>query len=100
MIPNLIITIEIQQKLKEKHNVNPIEVHEAFMNKEGPYLEDTRENHLTDPPTEWFVAQTDRGRLLKVIFVFKDGNIFLKSAYDANEPTLHTYEIRSKQDRK
>jgi len=37
-----------------------------------------------------------RGRLLKVIFVFKNGNLYLKSAYEANEKTLHIYTTRCK----
>lgn len=95
MLNNLVITPDNLEKLHRKHNVKPLEVHECFLNIDGPYLKDTREEHATDPPTEWFVAQTDRGRFLKVIFVFKDGNIYLKSAYDANERTLHIYKTRS-----
>lgn len=92
------IAADIRAKLADdQHHVKEGEVHEAFMNREGPYLEDDREEHRTDPPTEWFLSYTDRGRLLKVIFVFQDGNIFLKSAYDANEKTIHIYTERSKQ---
>lgn len=91
MLKNLIVTPDIRDKLLLKHQVKEGEVHECFFNRIGPYLLDTNEDHHTDPPTEWFLAETDRGRLLKVIFVFKDGNIYLKSAYDANQASIHIY---------
>lgn len=97
MIKNLIVAPDIREKLIDRHQVKEGEVHECFFNREGPYLEDTEEEHHTDPVTEWFVAPTDRGRLLKVIFVFRDGNLFLKSAYEANAKTIHIYTERSKE---
>ncbi|PKO60793.1 MAG: ADP-ribosyl-(dinitrogen reductase) hydrolase [Betaproteobacteria bacterium HGW-Betaproteobacteria-18] len=96
MIKNLIIAPDIRDKLDDKHHVKEGEVHECFMNHDGPYLEDTQEDHRTEPPTEWFIATTDRGRLLKVIFVCRDGNIYLKSAFDANIKTQHIYSQLSK----
>lgn len=91
MIKNLVIPPDIRDKLENKHQVKEGEVHECFFNVAGPYLEDTSEDNQTDPPTEWFLAETDRGRLLKVVFVFRDGNIYLKSAFDANEKSQHIY---------
>lgn len=99
MLKNLIIAPDIRDKLLDKHQVKEGEVHECFFNKDGPYVEDTEEDHRTDPPTEWFLAQTDRGRLLKIVFVFRDGNLFLKSAFDANPKAIHIYsEVRKKQE--
>jgi uncharacterized DUF497 family protein len=96
---SIVITPEIREKLLKRHNVKEGEVEECFFNNEGVYLEDTEEEHITDPPTEWFVSPTDRGRLLKIIFVFRDGNIFLKSAYDANQKTISIYnELCKKQE--
>lgn len=97
MIKNLVIAPDIREKLDIKHRVKEGEVHECFFNKEGPYLEDTEEDHKTDPMTEWFIAPTDRGRLLKIMFVFRNGNLFLKSAYDANEKSQNIYTARSKE---
>lgn len=60
---------------------------QCFANWDTSYapMIDDREEHATDPPTRWFVAETDRGRRLKVIFVwYEDGRIHLKSAYEAN----------------
>lgn len=71
----------VKQKLAEKHGVNLDEVQQCFANREGGLLEDTREDHKSDPPTQWFIAETDYGRRLKVAFILKDGNILLKTAY-------------------
>ena len=97
MLKNLIIAPDIRDKLLDKHQVKEGEVHECFFNVDGPYVEDTEEEHRTDPPTEWFVAQTDRGRWLKVVFVFRDGNIFLKSAFDANPKSMGIYSSKKQE---
>ena len=97
MLKNLVVTPDIREKLLAIHQVKEGEVVECFLNREGPYLEDTEELHRTDPPSEWFLAPTDRGRLLKVIFVFRDGNLYLKSAYDANQKSIHIYTELGKQ---
>lgn len=95
MLTNLVIAPDIRDKLESKHRVKEGEVHECFFNREGPYLLDVEEGHQTDTPTEWFLAKTDRGRLLKVIFVFRDGNIYLKSAFDANAKAQQIYTALS-----
>lgn len=74
----------VKQKLAEKHGVSLDEVQQCFANREGGLLEDARENHKTDPPTQWFIAETDYGRCLKVVFILKNGNILLKTAYSPN----------------
>lgn len=92
MLEHLIIAPDIRDKLaREDHNVKEDEVRECFLNHDGFYLEDDDEDHATNPPTEWFVGETDRGRLLKIIFVFQDGNLYLKSAYPANAKTQRIY---------
>lgn len=82
----------VKQKLAEKHGVNLEEVQQCFANREGGLLEDTREDHKTDPPTQWFIAETDYGRRLKIVFILKDGDILLKTAYSPNdkEETIYT----------
>ncbi|MHA6916173.1 ADP-ribosyl-(dinitrogen reductase) hydrolase [Ralstonia pseudosolanacearum] len=93
---NLIITPSIKHKLEVKHNVTELEVRQCFLNLCGTYLVDDREDHRTDPPTLWFVAETDRGRKLKIIFVPADGNIMLKSAYDASPEVQGIYDRHGK----
>lgn len=85
---SLKISTKIQQKLEQKHGVSEEEVIQCFANWDPSYapMIDDREEHATDPPTRWFVAETDKGRMLKVLFVwYEDGRIFLKSAYEAND---------------
>lgn len=92
MLENLIISQDIRDKLlRPDHAVKEEEVRECLLNHDGFYLIDEDEDNATDPPTEWFIGETDRGRLLKIIFVFRDGNLFLKSAYPANEKTQRIY---------
>ncbi|MBS8233061.1 DUF4258 domain-containing protein [Marinobacter salarius] len=75
----------VKQKLAEKHGVSLEEVQQCFANREGGLLEDTREDHKTDPPSQWFIAETDYGRRLKVVFILKNGDILLKTAYGPNQ---------------
>lgn len=93
---NLIISSDILEKLTSKHEVTRAEVEESFMNRDGPYLSDNREEHKSDPKTEWFIAETDAGRRIKVVFVFNNGNVYLKSAFPANDAAIALYKRLSK----
>lgn len=88
----MVIPPDILQKLEERHGVCRREVEQCFDNRYGNYLEDTREEHKTDPATKWFVSPTNRNRMLKVIFVFNHGNVFIKSAYDATDKIIEIYD--------
>ena len=83
-------------KLRDKHGVSLREVEQCFENLCGMYLEDTREDHQTDPPTLWFIAPTNQGRLLKVIFIFLDGNVHIKSTFEADHEAIDIYERHGK----
>lgn len=88
----IIISDTIRAKLQAKHDVSPKEVEECFLNRDGGIFMDTREEHRTDPPTLWFVAETNRGRKLKVCYV-QDGRLIkLKTAYQANDAAISLYE--------
>ncbi len=89
---NLRISQDILIKLNTKHSVSRREVEQCFDNKCGLYLLDEREDHKSDPPTLWFVAPTNNGRLLKVVFVFRDGYVNLRTAYDADELSRKIYD--------
>lgn len=93
---NLVISQAILEKLSAKHQVERREVEQCFLNKCGAYLMDTREDHRSDPPTLWFVAPTNQGRILKVIFIFRDGKVFLRSAYDADEAVRRIYDANAR----
>lgn len=81
----------IQLKLKAKHDVTPEEVEECFCNRTGKFLEDHRPEHKTNPPTLWFVAPTNKKRKLKIVFIL-DGDILIKTAFEADEAALHIYK--------
>ena len=83
----------IIEKLKVKHQVQLTEVFECFLNKTKGLLEDTRVNNKTNPPTQWFIAETDHGRLLKIVFIeLPDGHYEIKTAYAPNENEVNIYE--------
>jgi hypothetical protein len=88
----IIISEGIQCKLATKHDVTPAEVHECFANRCGGFLLDTREEHASDPPTRWFVSETDLGKKLKIVFILKDDKIYLRTAYPANADERRIYE--------
>jgi len=92
----IVISPRIDDKLDAKHTVTPQEVDQCFDNKCGVNLIDDREDHQTDPPTLWFIAETDKGRLLKIIFVYRDGKYFIKSAYEPGDLDIRTYEHEGK----
>lgn len=76
------------EKLRAKHNLTQREVMECFANGEGIYFIDNREENKTDPPTQWFMAPTNRGRMLKVCFMLVDDDIVIKTAFEP-EKSVH-----------
>jgi uncharacterized DUF497 family protein len=95
-MPSIIISSRINVKLDSKHTVEKEEIEQCFDNRCGFNLIDDREEHRTDPPTLWFIAQTRTGRLLKIVFIYKDGNCHVKSAYEPNEIEIEIYENEGK----
>ena len=91
---DLVISAKIRQKLTEKHGVAEEEIIECFSNREGDFLQDTREDHATDPATNWFIAETNRGRKLKVAFMYysETKKVVIKTAYEANDSEIRIYQ--------
>ena len=86
------ISAKVKAKLHKKHNVTEDEIYECFQSCEKSFLTDTREDHQTDPLTQWFIGETDYGRLLKVVFIVSaEGNVEIKTAYEPNEMEKHIY---------
>ena len=81
----------IETKLRSRHSVEPEEVAECFANVTLGFLEDTRESHKTNPPTYWFIEQTDTGRKLFVAFMQIDEEIVIKTAFDADQKRINVY---------
>lgn len=80
----LFISDPVREKLASKHGVTEAEIRQCFENREGRLLEDTREDHQTNPPTQWFISCSNRQRKLKVVFVVKDGSRRLMSRIRQN----------------
>ncbi len=78
-----------------KHGVTATEVRQCFVNRAGGLLTDTREQHRTDPPTMWFISATDANRRLKVVFMQKGGDVFVKTAYEPNAIEESIYRTKA-----
>lgn len=88
----LIIPGPIKKKLAQKHGgVTRDEILECFQDRTMSCLIDTREDHATDPQTQWFIAQTFWGRKLKICFVETDEDIIIKTAYEPNDKEIRIY---------
>ena len=90
---DIYISEAIARKLKEKHGVSALDVSECFRNRTTKYAYDTRPEHQTSPPTLWFIAETDSGRTLKIVFIrYSKTEVVLKSAYTPNDDEIRLYE--------
>lgn len=90
--PNLQISPSVQRKLAGKTPpVKRDEILECFANREGKFLLDTREDHQSDPPTRWFIAETNFGRKLKVVFIARGPVVTIRTAYDPNDDEMRIY---------
>jgi len=89
----LLLSKPVRDKLAwKKPPVTLKEIRECFASREYTYLEDRREQNQTIPPTWWFIADTDRGRALKVVFVrLENSDIAIKTAYDPNPEEIRIY---------
>lgn len=90
----LIISPAIRQKLASKQPpVNEDDILQCFSNRTGHLLEDDREDNRTSPPTKWFIAETDYGVALKIVFIARPGKgIFIRTAYSPNDEEIRIYD--------
>lgn len=89
---SLIISPRIREKLANKERpVKEEEIIQCFANRTRHPLIDAREEHKTDPATRWFVAETDYGRKLKIMYVPDTDGVRIKSAYDASPEIIRIY---------
>jgi len=90
----LFISIDVRQKLTDKHCVTEKEILECFANRDGKDLFDTRPQHLTNPITRWFLALTNAGRLLKICYMFEPTTQVteIKSAFGPNADEIRIYK--------
>ena len=92
---NLIISPDTEEKLIKKHGLRRIDVEQCFRNREHSYLLETRPEHKTEPLSEWFISENDRGVLIKVVCIFIEGMIHLKSAFPPNDEEISIYNTMS-----
>lgn len=97
---NLLISDAVLAKLKASHGVLRNEIEQCFSNRAGKLLVDTRALNRTVPPTLWFIASTNRGRALKVVFMQKGDVVELKTAYEPNAVELKIYARFGKEEPK
>jgi uncharacterized DUF497 family protein len=95
---NLLISRAIERKLALKHGISREDVEQCFNNRVRTYLMDNRLEHHTEPPTEWFISENDKGVLIKIVFVFDNGAIYLKSAFLPNSTEIRIYNTISEPD--
>jgi uncharacterized DUF497 family protein len=88
---SVVISPKIRDKLQAKHNVTLEEVEQCFCNRNGKCILDPREEHASNSPTLWFIAETYSGRRLKVVFVNENGNNYIRTAFDPSEATIKNY---------
>lgn len=88
----LVCSHRVELKLQTKHRVTIEEVYEAFADRPDYVVLDEREEHATDPPTVWFIASTNHGRLLKVVYVQKGPDVHLKTAYAPNDEEVRLFQ--------
>lgn len=94
----LVISPRVREKIANKNPpVTGAEIRQCFGNRLGKYLYDEREDNRTDPPTKWFIAETDFGRNLKVVFIQRDGDVFIRTAYKPNREEIRIYKKFTRQ---
>ena len=95
---NFVFSPKLLDKLDGKHDVTKKEVIECVYNSDDEDdLEDTREQHKTVPPTHWCLAYTDKCRLLKIVYVYREENetFYIKSAYEPNEDERRIFYLQT-----
>jgi hypothetical protein len=88
---SLKISDAVLRKLNDAHGVKRIEVEQCFHNRSGRLLIDNRALTKTNPPTLWFIARTNKGRSLKIVYIQRGMEVDLKTAYDPNEEETRIY---------
>lgn len=74
------------------------DVEEAFANNSAGYCYEQHKEHFTPngEPSLWFVAYTNHGVRLKVMFVREREDVHVKSAYPATDRVTAIFEKHAK----
>ena len=86
------ISQKVQEKLDSRHGgVTLQEIRECFANIDGKILIGSRARHLTNPLTRWFIAETNRGRELKIAYMPLPDSFHIKTAYEPDDNDRNAY---------
>ena len=76
-----------------KRGIDLKDIIECFANRTAGNIVDDREHNRTNPPTVWFISETDNRRELKVVYIHlaKADRAVIKSAYppDREEKVMY-----------
>lgn len=93
----IIISSRVREKLDVKHDgVSIREIRECFANRDGKILIDSREDHLTNPLTRWFIAETNFGRELKICYMPIRDELHIKTAFEPDDDDRRAYREGNK----
>jgi hypothetical protein len=86
-------SVHIETKLARR-DITLEDIRDCFANRTGGFPEDIRTRHITTPVTRWFVAEDNKGRHLKVAFIYYGDTkeAVIKSAYGADSDSIALYE--------
>lgn len=89
----IVLSSSVVTKLNTKHGgVTEAEIRQCFANLEREPKIDSRARHLTNPVTRWFIAETDRGRLLKICYMpYPNGDYVIKTAFEPNAEDMSAF---------
>ncbi len=88
----LFVSPGTKKKLRNEYNITTEEVKECFLNREKGFLIDINKKY--GYPIFRFIAETNRGRRLKVIFILASGIYKLKVVRPVEKREKNTYEFK------
>ena len=90
---SMYLSPRVREKLLAR-SITEAHVVQCFAYKMGRELFDNRPKHKTDPPTRWFIAETDYGLNLKVCFIYHPETklVEIKSEFKPNEDEIEIYK--------
>lgn len=90
----IVVSKKTLEKLRDKHRVALRDIEQCFDNRAGGFEKDNREQHRSNPPTQWFISATNQNRLLKICFIRRGSAIHIRTAYEPNEEEVFLYESK------
>jgi hypothetical protein len=91
-----IIFPEVEHKLTHKHNVSIVEIEEARLYSQGPFVRDVRQLIF---PRWWFISATLQARRLKIVYwydhEFADPILLTAYAPNLKEETAYAKAIKN-----